>query len=126
MDKVEPGIVDWKKVEKKPKNVHAKVANCNYAVTLGKAKPFAFSLVGIGGADIVKGVTKLILAIVWQLMRHHVIKFLSSMSAKQLTEKDVLEWANAKVAGSGVPKVKTSSRTRPLSPRVHSPVPSAR
>jgi len=100
------------------------VANCNYAVTLGKAKPFAFSLVGIGGADIVRGVTKLILAIVWQLMRHHVIKFLSSMSAKQLTEKDVLEWANAKVAGSGVPKVNTSSRTRPLSP-THSPVPSA-
>ena len=44
-------------------------------------------------------------------MRHHVIKFLSTMSgsAKQLTEKDVLEWANAKVAASGVhPVVKLS------------------
>merc|ERR1719240_1628237 len=38
MDKINPGIVDWKRVDKKPKNVHAKVINCNYAVELGKAK----------------------------------------------------------------------------------------
>lgn len=111
MDTIEPGVVNWKSVDKKPKNVHAKIGNCNYAVTLGKASPFRFSLVGIGGTDIAKGVTKLVLALVWQLMRHHVIKFLSTMSgsAKQLTEKDVLEWANAKVAASGVhPVVKLS------------------
>merc|ERR1719409_783781 len=79
MDKINPGVVDWKKVDKKPKNVHVKTINCNYAVDLGKArmgpKAFKFSLVGIGGTDIVQGKTKLILAIVWQLMRFHVFKF---------------------------------------------------
>ena len=33
-------------------------------------------------------------------MRYHIIQFLSSMSSKALTEKDVLHWANAKVAAS--------------------------
>jgi len=101
MDKINPGVVDWKKVAKKPKNVHEKVANCNYAVELGKKRDaFGFSLVGIGGVDISKGTTKLILAIVWQMMRYHVIKFLTSISgsAKPVTDIDVLKWANAKVA----------------------------
>ena len=81
--------------------------NCNYAVELGLGSTFRFSLVGIGGVDISKGVPKLTLALVWQLMRCHVIKFLSSISGshKQLTEKDVLAWANEKVAASGVPPV---------------------
>jgi len=105
MDKIQPGVVDWKRVDKKPKNVHVKTINCNYAVELGKSAAFKFSLVGIDGTDIVKGNTKLILAIVWQMMRHHVITFLTSMSgsSKMLTETDVLKWANEKVlAQSGL------------------------
>jgi len=97
MDKIKPGVVDWSKTAPKPKNIHAKVINCNYAVSLGKSA-FGFSLVGIQGKDIQDGITKLVLALTWQLMRYHVINFLSSMSSKQLTEKDVVEWANTKVA----------------------------
>ena len=75
MDKINPGVVDWKKVDKKPKNVHNRIINCNYAVELGKERrpkskeidAFAFSLVGIDGKDIVDKKTKLILAIVWQV-----------------------------------------------------------
>lgn len=54
MDKVKPGIVDWRKVnEKHPLNKFKKCENCNYAVVLGKQ--LKFSLVGIGGSDIVDG-----------------------------------------------------------------------
>ncbi|KAL3919200.1 MAG: hypothetical protein SGPRY_005718, partial [Prymnesium sp.] len=99
MDTVRPGVVDWSCVVMHPKNVYSKVANCNYAVKLGITK-FNFSLVGIAGADICEGNVKLILAITWQLMRYHVITFLSrlSKSGAMLTEADVIAWANSKVS----------------------------
>jgi len=100
MDAIQPGVVDWSKVDRKAKNVHSKVINCNYAVQLGKTA-FGFSLVGIQGKDLQDGIVKLVLALTWQLMRFHIIKFLSSaMGGKKLTEKDVLEWANAKVVSA--------------------------
>ena len=95
----------------KPKNVHAKVINCNYAVGLGKSA-FGFSLVGISGKDIQDGIVKLVLALTWQLMRFHVIRFLSSLSTKQVTEKDVLQWANAKVTSAGLAPVQKLSDAR--------------
>uniref|UniRef100_A0A7S2JDX6 Calponin-homology (CH) domain-containing protein n=1 Tax=Haptolina brevifila TaxID=156173 RepID=A0A7S2JDX6_9EUKA len=104
MEAIKPGVADWTKVTTKPKNVHAKVINCNYAVALGKSA-FGFSLVGISGKDIQDGITKLVLAVTWQLMRYHVIKFLSSLSHKQLTEKDVVDWANARVGGGALPAI---------------------
>ena len=39
----------------------------------------AFSMVGIGGKDIADGKRKLILAVVWQLMRLHTLKFLREL-----------------------------------------------
>jgi len=66
MDIVQPGIVDWTKVNTKhPLNKFKKVENCNYAVILGKQ--MKFSLVGIGGTDIVDGNQTLTLAIVWPI-----------------------------------------------------------
>lgn len=54
MDVVQPGIVDWSKVNtKEPLNKFKKVENCNYAVVLGKQ--MKFSLVGIAGSDIHDG-----------------------------------------------------------------------
>jgi len=103
MDAVHPGVVDWSRVVMKPQHVYSKVANCNYAVTLGTVA-FKFSLVGIQGADIVAGNVKLILALTWQLMRYHVITFLSRLSSRDgqlLSEADVVAWANARVAPSG-------------------------
>lgn len=74
MDVVQPGIVDWSKVNQKhPLNKFKKVENCNYAglrqvgftltstVVLGKQ--MKFSLVGIGGTDIVDGNQTLTLGI---------------------------------------------------------------
>ena len=43
------------------------VENGNYAVDIGKQ--MGFSMVNIGGLDIVDKQKKLILAIIWQLMR---------------------------------------------------------
>jgi len=103
MDAVHPGVVDWSRVVMQPKHVYSKVANCNYAVALG-LKAFKFSLVGIAGADIAAGNVKLILALTWQLMRYHVITFLSrlaSSSGQLLTEADLLAWANQRVAAAG-------------------------
>ena len=54
MDAIKPGVVDWAKVTAKPKNVHAKIINCNYAVLLGK-EAFGFSLVGIQGKVWMRG-----------------------------------------------------------------------
>jgi hypothetical protein len=53
-DLIQPGIVDWSKVNTKlPLNKFKEVENCNYAVTIGKA--LKFSLVGIGGTDLQAG-----------------------------------------------------------------------
>jgi len=105
MDKVHPGSVDWSKVNtKEPLNKFKKVENCNYAVDLGKKDPFKFSLVGIGGTDIYDGNKTLTLAIVWQLMRFHVVSILKGLSAKQggqVSDQDIIKWANDTVKGHG-------------------------
>jgi len=103
MDKVQPGIVDWKKVNtKEPLNKFKKVENGNYAVELGKQ--MKFSLVGIGGTDIYDGNKTLTLALVWQLMRFHVISILKGLSKKsggEVTDADIVQWANNTVQQSG-------------------------
>lgn len=101
IDKIEPGTVKWKKVEKKPSNKFKKISNCNYAVVLGKQ--LKLSLVGIGGIDIVDKNKKLLLGFTWQLMRYHMLKFLASLSqnGKQVTDKDIVTWCNTTVQKSG-------------------------
>ncbi len=67
LDKLQPGIVQWNKVEKNANNSRFKqINNCNYAIELGKQ--LGFSLVGVGGMDIVDGNKKLILAFTWFLI----------------------------------------------------------
>jgi plastin-1 len=102
MDKIEPGIVEWNKVNQNlPLNRFKMVENCNYAVELGKK--LKFSLVGIGGVDIVDGNQTLTLALVWQMMRHHVLSILKSLQVggKAVTEDDMIKWANGEVAKTG-------------------------
>eukprot|EP00457_Paulinella_chromatophora_P002446 gb/GEZN01002451.1/.p1 GENE.gb/GEZN01002451.1/~~gb/GEZN01002451.1/.p1 ORF type:complete len:690 (+),score=115.29 gb/GEZN01002451.1/:57-2072(+) len=106
IDFIEPGIVIWKKVELSPNNKFKKVNNNNYAIELGKGKPFKCSLPGTGGEDIVDGKRKLILGFVWQLMRYHILKFLDSVKAqqfggKEVTEKDMVKWCNDEVKAAG-------------------------
>ena len=71
IDRVQPNLVVWKKAELKPTIKLKKIHNANYAVDLGKL--MKFSLVGIGGVDLVDGNKKLSLAYIWQLVRKHTL-----------------------------------------------------
>jgi len=102
MDKIEPGVVTWSKVNtKKPLNKFKQVENCNYAILIGKQ--LKFSLVGVAGSDIQAANKKLTLALVWQMMRFYVLNYLKKMAkeGKEVTEDDILSWANQKVKGAG-------------------------
>eukprot|EP00164_Ancoracysta_twista_P001669 GFYU01002191.1.p1 GENE.GFYU01002191.1~~GFYU01002191.1.p1 ORF type:complete len:621 (-),score=255.31 GFYU01002191.1:97-1959(-) len=101
LDYISPGIVYWKKVNREPKSVYKKVENCNYAVVLGK--DLKFSLVGIGGKDIVDGNKKLTLALIWQMMRMHLLQYLQSLKVegREVTEADMIKWANNRVKAAG-------------------------
>jgi len=99
MDVVQPGIVDWSKVNtKEPLNKFKKVENCNYAVVLGKQ--MKFSLVGIAGSDIHDGNQTLTLALVWQLMRAHVLAILKSLGSN-VDDSAMIKWSNDRVSASG-------------------------
>eukprot|EP01139_Manchomonas_bermudensis_P010432 Amastigsp_a340456_90.p1 type:complete len:632 gc:universal Amastigsp_a340456_90:2001-106(-) len=100
IDKVAPGTVDWTKVEMKPKNKFQQIANCNLAVVY--CKSLKFSLVGIGGSDIQEGNRTLTLALVWQLMREHIIRILSALGGgAKISDADIIAWANAKARAGG-------------------------
>ena len=86
-DKIHPGCVDWKNVDKTTKNKFKKIVNCNECINA--AKKCNFSIVGIGGTDLHDGNKKLVLAIVWQMMRHQTLKILGNK-----TEDDLIKWAN--------------------------------
>jgi plastin-1 len=61
-----------------------------------------FSLVGIGGVDILDGNKKLILAVVWQLMRRHTLNVLTLIGGgKKADDKLIIDWANETVTDSG-------------------------
>ncbi|KAL1552875.1 Fimbrin-2 [Salvia divinorum] len=104
LDKVSPGIVNWKIASKPPiKMPFRKVENCNQVVKIGKQ--LKFSLVNVAGNDIVQGNKKLILAYLWQLMRFNMLQLLKHLRShshgKEITDADILEWANSKVRNSG-------------------------
>lgn len=71
LERIEPGCVDWKKVEMHPNMRIKKITNANFAVEIGKH--MKFSLVGIGGIDLVDGKKKLSLALIWQMVRKHTL-----------------------------------------------------
>eukprot|EP00249_Psilotum_nudum_P023576 c28927_g1_i1 orf=240-2156(+) len=98
LDKVAPGIVNWKGANKPPiKMPFKKVENCNQAIHIGKE--LKFSLVNVAGNDIVQGNKKLILAFLWQLMRYNMLQLLKELKihGKELSDADILQWANDKV-----------------------------
>ena len=90
IDKVEPGVVNWKRVEMKPNHRLKKLANCGLVIEYGRT--LGFTLVGVGNMDIVDGRKKLILGYVWQLVRFATLKLVG-----QLTEEALIKWANSRV-----------------------------
>jgi hypothetical protein len=100
-DKVQPGLVDWKKVDQNPKMKFHKIQNDNYVVDL--AEKMKFSTVNVGGTDIFEGNKKIILSVLWQLMRQNLLNMLKAIGGGQnITEDDVLKWANEQVAPKGL------------------------
>jgi len=101
IDKIEPGRVDWKRVNKVIPMMRVKeVENTNNVVDL--CKEMKFSLVGVGGVDITDGKESLTLAVVWQLMRHHVLTVLKQVGGgAPVSEQAMIKWANEAVANSG-------------------------
>ncbi|CUM45985.1 Fimbrin [Debaryomyces fabryi] len=106
-EKVLPGSVSFKHINKKPANGSElsrfkALENTNYGVEIGKANNF--SLVGIEGSDIVDGNKLLTLALVWQLMRRNItntLALLSNDGNKNLSDADILKWANSQVVKGG-------------------------
>lgn len=100
-DKVIPGSVNWRHVNKPPASGEEMmrfkaVENTNYAIELGKQN--RFSLVGIQGADITDGQRTLTLGLVWQLMRKDITNTLSSLARRlgkhEITDAEMIRWAN--------------------------------
>lgn len=110
--------VDWKKKvnTKRPLNKFRKVENCNYAVTLGKGPDLNLILESIGGIDVVDGKKKLVLAIIWQLMRRHALRLLSRLGGNEdggmISDQAIVDWANATVASASNSSDAPSSRGR--------------
>lgn len=122
LDLISPGIVAWKQVEMKPTNKFKKVSNCNYAVVLGKQ--LKFSLVNIAGNDIVDKNKKLLLGLVWQMMRFHTLKFVAEVQAKKfagqaVTDDMLVKWANDKVASAGRTSTISSLKDKSLASGVY-------
>ncbi|KAI4319887.1 hypothetical protein MLD38_033432 [Melastoma candidum] len=100
LDKISPNSVNWKLASKPPiKMPFRKVENCNQVIKIGK--DLNFSLVNVAGNDIVQGNKKLILAFLWQLMRFTMLQLLKNLrlhsQGKEVTDADILNWANHKV-----------------------------
>ncbi|KAE9985964.1 fimbrin [Venturia inaequalis] len=100
-DKVIPGSVNWRHVNKPPANGNEMsrfkaVENTNYVTELGKQ--VGFSLVGIQGADITDGQRTLTLGLVWQLMRRDIVSTLSNLAQRlgkrEISDMDMVKWSN--------------------------------
>ena len=90
-------------MNRKPGMVFKQVENVNYAIAIGKGE-FKFSLVGVAGSDIaVDGSMKLSLALIWQLMRAHLVSFLATLKSKtpRSTDSAMVRWANETVEAAG-------------------------
>ena len=123
-DKVIPGSVNWRHVNKPPANAVTPASqdpdeayltiksgmsrfkameNTNYAVEIGKQN--RFSLVGIQGADITDGQRTLTLGMVWQLMRRDITNTLSALAQRlgkrEISDADMVQWANGMASKGG-------------------------
>lgn len=107
-DKVIPGTVNWRHVNKPPASGgemmrFKAVENTNYSIELGKHN--GFSLVGVQGADITDGQRTLTLGLVWQLMRRDITNTLSALAQRlgkrEITDTEMIRWANDMSSSGG-------------------------
>ena len=89
IDWIEPGVVNWAKIEKNPgKNQMKRSINCSAVIEA--AKKLDCKIQGIDASQLLKGSWKAVLAIVWQIVRLEYLKIIGNQS-----EKDLLDWANS-------------------------------
>ena len=91
IDKVKPGTVNWKIIDKNPKNPFKATVNCQEVIDASKKSKY--TIVGIGAQDIREGNKKYILAIVWQIMRAHTLQVIGGK-----TEEELVSWGNERVS----------------------------
>lgn len=109
LDKVHPGLVNWKRVNLNPVGIYKKIENCNYIITLGKE--LGFSIVSIQGKDFVDGNLKLVLGFMSQVMQHHFLNLFKNLKfgGRDVTEADLVQWVNGKVSGNSIKSFKDPS-----------------
>jgi len=94
LEKCKRDCINWKKMRTQVRHKFDKNTNCNHVVDVMN-KQFPFSLVGIGGTDIVDGKQMYVHTILWQIMRYQATKKLSELSfgGKEVTDADILKWS---------------------------------
>lgn len=105
-DKVQPNLVEWKKVN----TTIVEGSKASYQILENEqkvvkyAKDMNLSVVNVSGDDLVKGNKKMILALTWQLMRKNLVTILKSLGedGKEVTENDIIAWSNEKVKSKGL------------------------
>ncbi len=71
------------------------------------------NMVATGGVDLYEGNRTLVLGMVWQLMRMQVIEMLKDVGGgSNVTDADIVSWANAAVLASGKSSRLSSFRVR--------------
>jgi hypothetical protein len=113
LDKIEPGCVNWGKVNKLKMNKFKAVQNNDYALEI--CKTLGLSIVGIAGANIYSASDlnarevdlerdkKFVLAVVWQLLRYDYLKVFKKLSGgAKIKDEQIVAWANDRTAGNGV------------------------
>jgi len=92
-DKIEPGCVDWSKVAKTKLNKFKAVSNCDQVIEIGKK--LGLSLVCISGVDINTGNKKLVMALLWQMMRYDYLKTFKKLGGgARIKDEQIVKWAN--------------------------------
>ena len=92
IDRIEPGAVNWKRVEKNPGKNKIK-RQINWAEVVETATKMGWKIPGIDSSQILNGNKKAVLSIVWQIVRFHYLKLIGNDS-----EKDLVEWANKMIS----------------------------
>ncbi|EFC46337.1 predicted protein [Naegleria gruberi] len=110
LEKIKPGCLEGKKIEKYPRNVFQAVGNCN--VCVAASEHIGVKVNNISGKDINDGNKKLVLAVVWQLMKISLLDTLKNLGGgKAVSEDDVLKWANKTVGHTTISSFEDSSLT---------------
>lgn len=73
-----------------PNNAYKMLENCNLGVKVAKSQRLNFSLVGIDGANFHRGDRKLILALIWQACKYHILTILKTIGGgKEVSEAGI-------------------------------------